>query len=306
VSNYEIGATPPGHLHEPTRINGVVREAVVVTDRVANPGLAYTTDGLFAGSLLADRVDDGLPGWVYQWGAVKGKSLMNHDCAQGGAVTKVGGEVYWLAPGGQPTPVYRIHGWDDWERIEGTVTLTEAPAHASGEGSGLRGRYFDDADADLDGSPTATRTDESIWFGIQGAHRNPDASRSWGRFGPDGRVGRHANARDWSSGPAEGVSAPFAARWTGEVEAQLSEAFRFTAYAVGGARLWVDGEQVVSAWEGSQVQHVSNPVRLTAGERYAVRLEYRATSAYPALSLNWDSFTQERERIPTAYLYPNE
>jgi hypothetical protein len=90
------------------------------------------------------------------------------------------------------------------------------------------------------------------------------------------------------------------------VEAQLSEAFRFTAYAVGGARLWVDGEQVVSAWEGSQVQHVSNPVRLTAGERYAVRLEYRATSAYPALSLNWDSFTQERERIPTAYLYPNE
>lgn len=50
---------------------------------------------------------------------------------------------------------------------------------------------------------------------------------------------------------------------------------------------------------------VSQPVPLTAGRRVAIRLEYASEGPEQgSLSLNWDSFTQERQRIPTAFLYP--
>ncbi len=44
---------------------------------------------------------------------------------------------------------------------------------------------------------------------------------------------------------------------------------------------------------------------LTAGQRVNIRLEYaREGPEQGSLSLNWDSFTQERQRVPTAFLYP--
>ena len=52
-------------------------------------------------------------------------------------------------------------------------------------------------------------------------------------------------------------------------------------------------------------QVVSKPVLLTPGRRVPIRLEYASEGPEQAsLSLNWDSFTQERQRIPTANLYP--
>ena len=302
VSNWALGKTPPGHLHQPTRINGDVRGTVIITDRVSHPGMAYTKDGLYAGSLLASRFDDGLPEWVYKWDGGN-RSLMGHDCAHGGAITEHGGDVYWLSPAHQGAVVYRITGWEGWSRREGPIKIPTEPSQATGKGSGLRGEYY--AGDQLEGKPVATQTDRAIWFGIPlRVKRRAGARRQWGRFGPDGRIRRHANATDWTEGPVEGLSAPFSVRWRGEVEAQLTEAFRFSTYAAGGVRLWVDGEKVISDWQGSQVQNVSEPINLIAGRKYAVRLEYRTTADYPAVSLNWDSSSQDRERIPPAYLYP--
>lgn len=304
VPNRALGATPPGYLHQPTRINGDVRGTVVITDRVSNPGMAYTKDGLYAGSLLTSRVEDGLPEWVYMWDGGD-KSLMGHDCAHGGAVTEHQGAVYWLSPAHQGAVVYRIRGWEGWSRREGQIMVEKKPPHARGEGTGLQGEYFDGGE--LKGKPTVRQVDGSIWFGIPlRVKRRAGARRRWGRFGPDGRIGRHANATDWTEGPVEGVSSPFAARWRGQIEAQLSEPFRFSTYAVGGVRLWIDGKEVISDREGENIQNVSAPIDLRAGRRYSMRLEYTTSAEYPALSLNWDSFSQERERIPPAYLYPPE
>jgi hypothetical protein len=48
-----------------------------------------------------------------------------------------------------------------------------------------------------------------------------------------------------------------------------------------------------------------SPVELTAAQRVAIRPEYASEGPERgSLSLNWDSFTQERQRVPTAFLYP--
>ena len=40
--------------------------------------------------------------------------------------------------------------------------------------------------------------------------------------------------------------------------------------------------------------------------RVSIRLEYRSEGPEQgSLSLNWDSFTQERRRVPMAFLYPD-
>jgi hypothetical protein len=110
---------------------------------------------------------------------------------------------------------------------------------------------------------------------------------------------------DWSEGP-EGLDAntEFGVRWTGEVEAQLSEAVTFLTYQRGGVRLWIDGEQRIYGWNESSRQWQSEPIQLQAGDRVPVQLDYFTTSEKPACSFLWESYTQERERVPTAYLYP--
>lgn len=60
-------ATPEGQLHVPVKVIGEVGDTVVLADRVENPALAWTKDGLYIGSLLQNRAADGLPESVYAW-----------------------------------------------------------------------------------------------------------------------------------------------------------------------------------------------------------------------------------------------
>jgi hypothetical protein len=110
---------------------------------------------------------------------------------------------------------------------------------------------------------------------------------------------------DWSSGPEPlDADTNFAVRWTGEVEAQLTEPFTLRTYQRGGVRLWIDGEQRIFGWNEGRREIATDPIELVAGERVPVQLDFRTTSEKPACSLVWESCTQERERIPTEFLYP--
>ena len=51
----------------PTRILGVMNDCVVVADRSGWPASVWTADGLYAGSFLDRRADDGLPAKLYSW-----------------------------------------------------------------------------------------------------------------------------------------------------------------------------------------------------------------------------------------------
>ena len=305
----------PGGYSDPSRILGVVNDCVVVGDRAGWPASAWTVDGLYAGSFLDRRADDGLPERIYSYWRERRPSAEDPnryqnphsmhpdtpipwDCLAGGSIMSLPtGDIFWFPQGENATPVYRVGGWDGWERQEGKLEVSAAVPHAVGTGTGLAGDYF--ANLDLAGEPVHSRLDSRIWF----AHK---ADRS--RWQP------------WSKLPVPGIGEKgFSARWAGYLEPRLSETYTFSVY-VGPQdriRLWIDGELVIDDWESAATsrrprvtwaqsdQVTSSPVALQAGVRVPILVEYaNAGPEVASLSLNWDSFTQERQRIPTACLYP--
>lgn len=305
-----------GEYHDPTRILGVVQDILVVADRSGWPATAWTLDGLYAGSFLDRRADDGLPARVYAvWrekradpdkpGAFLNPHTMHPDtpipwdCLTGGSVVTLSdNEVLWMPQGENAPPLYRVRGWDGWERRQGRITLASAPPHAAAVGTGLTAAYFNNTQ--LEGEPVHHRLDSRIWFGFK-----YDKAK-W---------------EPWSKPAVPGIGEKgFSVRWTGFLEPKLTEHTTFSAY-VGPrdrVRLWVGDQVVLDDWAppdpkrprprvtwAANDEVVSQPVALTAGSRLPIRLEYISDGPEQgALSLNWDSFTQERQRIPTACLYP--
>lgn len=291
------GTTPPGRLHVPINVIGEVKDTVILADRVETLAMAWTQDGLYAGAFFDHRTDDGLPDSVYHWWRAPdgGEAITTSDNAQGGRVVECDdGTVLWFVQGRNSVPVYRIHGWDDWQRREGVVHLeNEAPA-AARQGRGLQAEYF--ATSRIEGRPAAVRVERQVWHGVPRGNEGSDAVVDGFHFGP---------LYDWSEG-AEPLEQPtnFAVRWTGQLEAPLSEEFTFSTYARGGVRLWIDGVQRLFAWNETTARWQSDPMALTAGQRYDVQLDFYTTHPHPACSLNWESFSLDRQRIPTEYLYP--
>jgi hypothetical protein len=300
------GQSPPGQFHVPVRILGDPRGTIVVADRVETPAMVWTKDGLYAGEFFDRRADDGLPEAVYSWWRDRdgNPAITASDNKAAGAVVETDdGRVIWTTQGRNSVPTYEVHGWDDWGREEGTVTI-EDPPHAAADGSGLQADYWDAPS--LNGPPVTERTDERAWCGYP---RGASGGAVMDGFRGD-------MTYDWSDGvgPLDRTTG-VAVRWTGEVEVPLTEAFRFTTYSMGGVRLWIDGEQRIFGWNeavgqrtfrGSVEGLTTDPMPLTAGDRVPVQLDFYATVEKPACSLMWESFNRERERIPSAHLYPTD
>jgi len=282
-----VHPSPPGEFHEATGLVGHIRDTVVVCDRSVRPATAWTEDGLYAGDFLDHRAADGLSEVFYHWwrsAPGRDDSIINYDHEIPGKVVEHKGEVYWFANGWQCIPVYRITGWDGWERQEVKVRLPAPAVAAKREGTGLKGTYF--GNLDLSGKPMLERIERQIWF-LQG---------DW--------YGMQADV--WTDGPSGlGKRTNFSASWVGEVEAPLTEDYRFSVYAAGRVRLWLDGQLVIGSWY-NQVRNswVTEPIRLQAGKRYSIRLDMSTSAEKPECSLNWESFSIDRERIPSNFLYP--
>ncbi len=273
--------TAPGHIHYAAEIAGEVRETIVVCDRIVNPGIAWTKDGLFAGSFFPGRVDDGLPGMAYGWqygmDAAEGPlrtSLINHDCLEGGAITEHNGEVYFLSPGRNTIVVYRVHGYDqaDWSRQQTQVRLDERAAHAEHAGTGLVAEFY--SGAGFDGEPAAV---------VEGV--NPNKLEV-------------PNAVD----TADGV----AIRMLGLLEAPLSEAYTLTVGG-GGVRLWIDGDQVIDAWAENRSRYGNaadyGPVAMEAGRRVPIQIEVYTAAENLKARLSWHSFNADPDEVPRTLLY---
>ncbi|MFW6061058.1 MAG: PA14 domain-containing protein, partial [Phycisphaeraceae bacterium] len=291
------GSTPPGQIHEPAGIIGEAHGTVILADRVETLAMAWTEDGLYAGSFFDRRADDGLPDTVYSWwrDGEGNEAITTSDNASGGRVFQADdGIVYWFTQGRNSSPVYRIRGWDGWQRESGTVKIADTPPHAQAEGEGLRAAYYNGSD--LGGTPDAERIDTQIWHGIPRGEDGYNGVLNGFRQGP---------AYDWSDGvePLD-VNTNFAVRWTGEIEAPLTETFTFSIYTRGAVRLWIDGKQRIFAWNQMRERWETEPIELRAGERYTVQLDYHTIREHPVCSLNWESFSVDRERIPQRYLYP--
>jgi len=111
---------------------------------------------------------------------------------------------------------------------------------------------------------------------------------------------------DWKFGaPAAGIGADaWSARWTGEIEAQVSGLHSFFLRSNDGARLWIDGVLVVNDWKDHASRVSQGTIQLEAGHRYSIRVDYHDTAGRANLRLLWSAPGLPRQVVPTERLIP--
>ncbi|UCD53372.1 MAG: hypothetical protein JSW27_12125, partial [Phycisphaerales bacterium] len=168
---------------------------------------------------------------------------------------------------------------------------------AAGQGTGLRGEYYrfsgstppsrEAAFRDL----IATRIDPQIY-----CYWNPGFTASH----PDGLT------PELEIRPPQGLpSDNFAVRWTGEIEAQHTEAYKLTTGSDDGVRVWLNGELIIENWSNhDRAQDTSDPIELVAGQRYPIVYEGYEAGGEAEWQLYWESPSTPQELVPQSALYP--
>jgi outer membrane protein OmpA-like peptidoglycan-associated protein len=88
--------------------------------------------------------------------------------------------------------------------------------------------------------------------------------------------------------PVEGVPAEdFSARWTGWLRVPTSGQYILYLEVDDGARLWLDGRQLLNEWRGQALSSYAVAVDLQAGRSYALRLDYCQYGADSYAQLAW-------------------
>jgi hypothetical protein len=147
-------------------------------------------------------------------------------------------------------------------------------------GGGLKAEYFNNTT--LSGEPALTRLDPEIDFNWGNAdvpgENSPDASINVDNFG---------------------------ARWTGELEVDLTDTYIFSINANNGFRLWLDGEPIVNYWDNPTTSiRQSDPIELLGGETYSIRMDYFEGDDVAIAQLFWQSGTRQEQIIPSGALQP--
>lgn len=173
------------------------------------------------------------------------------------------GDGFDLMPSGGPVD----------EKATVVELRVSVPRGRAGSGSGLKARFWDNDS--FRGAPAATRTDPSV-------------NHAW-RF--DGS-------------PSPSVPADhFSARWTGSVQPRWSDTYTFTTVSDDTARVWIDGRLVVDASDPHGPRVDTGTVRLRAGKRHRIRVDYRELSGEAHMKLLWSSPHQQQEIVPRSQLY---
>ncbi|MBD8497007.1 PA14 domain-containing protein [Paenibacillus arenosi] len=164
------------------------------------------------------------------------------------------------------------HGQASSQSITVAVTNSSTAPAPIGNGSGLTGYYYNNIDFS---NLKFKRFDSSINF-------------DWGANSPS---------------PLIDVDT-FSVRWTGEVQAQFSETYTFTTASNDGVRLWVNNQLLIDQWNDHDTTEHSGTIALSAGQKYAIKLEYYERSANAVAKLFWSSPSTPKSIIPHTQLYP--
>ncbi|MEO7719772.1 MAG: PA14 domain-containing protein [Capsulimonas sp.] len=113
---------------------------------------------------------------------------------------------------------------------------------------------------------------------------------------------------DWTEGLNSedgGLKYNFMVVWTGQVTPVYSETYTFYTEADDGARMWVDGKQLVDDWVDHPATEKSGTVELKAGQRYDIKVAYYACGlGVSTMKLSWSSATQDKEIILPCQMDP--
>jgi hypothetical protein len=94
----------------------------------------------------------------------------------------------------------------------------------------------------------------------------------------------------------------FSARWTGEVEAAFTETYTFYTTSDDGARLWINGVQLVDSWVDQSATEHRGTIDLVAGTTYSLIMEYYENTGGAVAELRWSSPSTPKQLIPQAAL----
>ena len=155
-------------------------------------------------------------------------------------------------------------------RTPHAVSATFAIIPTPGTGTGLRGDYYIGTNFD---TFKLSRTDATVNF-------------DWGTGSPDAAI------------PADG----FTARWTGQIQPQFTETYKFYLNHDNGAKLWVNNQLLVTNWTGAGIDDTGS-ISLIAGTKYDIKLELLETSGNAKCKLEWYSPSLPREVVPQSQLF---
>ena len=152
-----------------------------------------------------------------------------------------------------------------------SFTITKA-------GGGLKAEYFNNTD--LSGEPVLTRMDPEIDF-------------NWGNADVPG-----------DNSPDASINVDnFSARWSGELEVDLTDTYTFHITANDGFRLWLDGQPIIDFWDNRATDsRQSEPIELVGGTTHSIRMEYFESADTAIAQLFWESSTREQQIIPSGAL----
>jgi hypothetical protein len=179
-------------------------------------------------------------------------------------------QLYWSSPNIAQQVIPQAYLYSS---TAAAVTPAPAPAAVTPAGNGLTGQYYNSTN--LDPSTLAlTKTDTSVNF-------------NWNNGAPDAKVSADN----------------FSAEWTGQILAPETGTYTFTTTSDDGVRVWVNGQQLINAWNDHGPQQDSGTITLQAGQKYDIKVDYYERTGGAVMQLNWSTPTIARQVIPQAYLY---
>lgn len=140
-----------------------------------------------------------------------------------------------------------------------------------GTGDGLTGRYY--SNPDLAGTPALSRVDPLVNF-------------MWKYGAPRAEL------------PADF----FSVGWTGEIQAQYTEAYTFHFESDDGVRLRLNDQLIIDNWV-VDVRESTATVNLTAGQKYLLQIEYFDARGAARARLRWSSPSTPKQLVPQSQLY---
>ncbi|MDE3248500.1 MAG: T9SS type A sorting domain-containing protein [Bacteroidota bacterium] len=225
--------------------------------------------------------DDGIRLWV------NGQLLVDNWVNQGateksGTISLVAGQFYDIVveyyenTGEAVTKLLWSSTSTPKQIIPSSQLYPEAPAVA---GVGLLGTYFDGKT--LSGTPLLTRTDPTVNMELTYTKQPVVMS------------------------PAPGIvpEDQFSVRWTGKIQAQYSELYRFYTVSDDGVRLWVNGQLLVDNWVDQGTTEKNGTIALTAGQQYDIVIEYYENAGEAVCQLLWSSNSTPKQVVPRSQLY---
>ncbi len=156
------------------------------------------------------------------------------------------------------------------------ASATTPGVQSIGTGDGLLGQYYSGNSFDFSGqTPLLTRVDPTIDF-------------NWNTVGPDPSVGQ----------------TNYTVRWTGEIQAQYSQAYTFSTFSDDGIRVILNGQTIIDdeTYHGA-TKDTSAAIDLQAGKSYTIEIDYFQGGGLAEAILDWASPSTPEQVVPQSQLF---